>query len=78
MMSLDTVSWTARSIIADFMASTVILKRYRDGVYVGTFWEKYRDGKGLNVLKHTAILFKGKRHNKNAQTVFMIKIKQFL
>jgi hypothetical protein len=54
MMSLDTVSWTARSIIADFMASTVILKRYRDGVYVGTFWEKCREGKGLNVVKHTA------------------------
>jgi hypothetical protein len=28
------------------MASTVILKRYRDGIYVGTFWEKYREGKG--------------------------------
>ncbi len=55
-MSLDTVSWTARSIIADFMASTVILKRYSDGVYVGTFSEKNREGKGLS--SHTMIVIR--------------------
>ena len=53
-MSLDTVSWTARAIKADFMASTIILKRYSDGVYVGTFWEKHREGKGLNSVQLTS------------------------
>ena len=33
-------------MIKEAMASTVILKKYSDGIYVGTFWSKSRHGKG--------------------------------
>ena len=45
-MSLETVCWGSRLLIKEAMASTVILKKYSDGIYVGTFWSKSRHGKG--------------------------------
>jgi hypothetical protein len=44
-------------MIEDAMATTMILKRYNDGTYVGNFWEKSRHGKGLLNLASFEINF---------------------
>ena len=65
-------------MIAEAMATNMILKRYSDGTYVGNFWEKFRHGKGEHVCDHlfqNFIIFRlfTKEHSVMKAELFMME-----